>query len=43
VPLILVWREVEVEGRDSFHPQRPMNRAIQKMGGGMEEGCRKSE
>jgi hypothetical protein len=41
--LILGWRVVEVEGRDSFHPQKPMDRAIQKIGGGMEEGCRKSE
>jgi hypothetical protein len=43
MPRILGWREVEVDGRDSFHPQKPMDRAIQKMGGGMKEGCRKSE
>jgi hypothetical protein len=43
MPLILGWREVEVDGRDSFHPQNPMDRAMQGMGGGMEEGCKKSE
>jgi hypothetical protein len=35
------WREVEVEGRDSFHPLTPMNRAIQRFDGRMEE-CRKT-
>jgi hypothetical protein len=29
---------VEVEGRDSFHPQKPMNKGIQKNGGGLEQG-----
>jgi hypothetical protein len=43
MPLTLGWREVEMEGRDSFHPQKPMDRAIQRLGGGMEEGCKKSE
>jgi hypothetical protein len=31
------WREVEVEGRDSFHPLTLMNRAIQRFDGRMEE------
>jgi hypothetical protein len=33
------WRMMEVEGRGSFHPQMPMNRALQRKGRGMEE-CR---
>jgi hypothetical protein len=28
---------VEVEGMDSFHPLMPMNRAIERSGGGMDE------
>jgi hypothetical protein len=35
---VLKWKAVEVEGRDSFHPQKPMNKGIQKNRGGMEPG-----
>jgi hypothetical protein len=29
---------VEVEGKDSFHPLRPMNKGFQRMSGGLEAG-----
>jgi hypothetical protein len=31
------WKEWRVEGMDSFHPLMPMNRAIERSGGGMDE------
>jgi hypothetical protein len=31
------WREWKQVERDSFHPQMPMNKGIQKMSGGVEE------
>jgi hypothetical protein len=37
-PPVLRWRVVEVEGRDSFHPQKPMDKGMQKNSGGMEPG-----
>jgi hypothetical protein len=35
------WREVEVEGRDSFHSLTPINRAIQRFDGRMDEDIKK--